>query len=137
MKEKTILCVDDEQAIVSSIKRLFHSRQNYTVISAKNGREAMEILSAGRPDLLILDVMMPGINGYDILDFLASNEKLTTLPVVLLSGLGSDDDILKGYHKGAVYYVTKPFDNTRIVNIVDYLIGDLPESERDELELQL
>ena len=132
---KKILEVDDEPDIHSVIKAVL-SKKDYDVQSASDGQEALEKLSTQKYDLIILDVLMPNVDGFTVLQRIREGGQ-TDLPVVMLTAMSSGRDIWKGYEKGATYYLTKPFENKQLVNIVDYLIGDLPRDERLRLELNL
>ena len=132
---KKILVVDDEPDIHSVIKAVL-SKKDYDVQSASDGQEALEKLSAQKYDLIILDVLMPNVNGFTVLQRIREGGQ-TDLPVIMLTAMSAERDIWKGYEKGATYYLTKPFENKQLVNIVDYLVGDLPRDERLRLELNL
>ena len=102
--------------------------------TASNGNDAPGILAGGaKIDLLVLDVVMPGLSGLQTLEELRKQGH-TELPVVLLTAQSKDEDILRGYKKGADCYITKPLQPTALLNIVDYLIGDLTPAERAKLE---
>lgn len=131
---KTVLVVDDEETLRNLAAALIRSRGHAT-LTAANGREALQTLSNGGVDLLVLDIVMPGMSG---LETLAEIRKLgREVPVVLLTGRSSDEDLIGGYEKGADYYLTKPLRPAALLNIVDYLIGDLSPEERTRLEKQL
>jgi two-component system response regulator VicR len=132
---KKILVVDDEPDIHTVIKTIL-SKKDYDVQTASDGQEALQKLSTEKYDLIILDVLMPNVDGFTVLLRIRESGQ-TDLPVVMLTAMSSDRDMWKGYEKGATYYLTKPFDNKQMVNIIDYLIGDLPRAERLRLELSL
>lgn len=132
---KKILVVDDEPDIHAVIKTLL-AKKDYEVQTASDGQEALQKLSTGKYDLIILNVLMPNVDGFTVLLRIREGGQ-TDLPVVMLTALSSDRDMWKGYEKGATYYLTKPFENKQLVSIVDYLIGDLPRDERLRLECSL
>ena len=132
---KKILVVDDEPDIHNVIKAIL-SKKDYDVQTASDGQEALQKLSTEKYDLIILDVLMPNVDGFTVMQRIRESGQ-TDLPVVMLTAMSSDRDMWKGYEKGATYYLTKPFDNKQMVNIIDYLIGDLPRDERLRLELSL
>lgn len=132
---KKILVVDDEPDIHSVIKAVL-SKKDYNVQTASDGQEALEKLSAEKYDLIILDVLMPNVDGFTVLQRIREGGQ-TDLPVVMLTAMSSDKDMWRGYEKGATYYLTKPFENKQLVNIVDYLVGDLPRDDRLRLEINL
>lgn len=132
-RDKTVLVVDDEEALRTYAAKLIETR-GYQVVTAGDGAEALAVLTEGpRIDLMVLDVMMPGLDGLQTLEQVRTRGH-TSLPVVLLTAQSEDEQILGGYEKGADCYVTKPLRPSALLNIVDYLIGDLPPAERAKLE---
>jgi twitching motility two-component system response regulator PilG len=132
---KIVLVVDDEEHMRTIGSRLMEAR-GHKVINAENGRQALDILRSGvRPDLVILDVRMPVLDGFETLSEIRTGLGLTSLLVVMLTGQSSDEDVMKGYGVGADYYLTKPFKLEQLGRIADYLIGDLTPEERAKLEL--
>lgn len=134
---KTVLVVDDEEALRMLAAKLIEKR-GHTVLTAADGTEALAMLAGGAAvDLLVLDVVMPGLNGLQTLEEVRKQRSYAELPVILLTAQSKDDDVLSGYQRGADYYITKPLKPTALLNIVDYLIGDLPAAERAKLEALL
>jgi two-component system, OmpR family, alkaline phosphatase synthesis response regulator PhoP len=134
---KTVLVVDDEEALRTLAAKLIEKR-GHTVLTATDGTEALAMLAGGAAvDLLVLDVVMPGLNGLQTLEEVRKQRSYTELPVILLTAQAKDDDVLGGYQRGADYYLTKPLKPAALLNIVDYLIGDLPAAERATLEALL
>jgi len=132
-RDKTVLVVDDEEALRTYAAKLIEKR-GYRVVTAGDGAEALAVLTQGTAiDLMVLDVMMPGIDGLQTLEQIRLRGH-TRLPVVLLTAQSDDEQILDGYQKGADCYITKPLQPSALLNIVDYLIGDLPPAERAKLE---
>ena len=132
---KTILIVDDESSTRVIISRVLKDR-NFQLLQAENGQKALEILEGGQKiDLILLDVTMPGMNGYEVLSKMAEKGLNKDLYVIMLSGLTTSPDIMKGYNVGAHYYITKPFQGQTLINIVEYLIGDLSPEEKHRREL--
>jgi putative two-component system response regulator len=107
-REKTIMIVDDtEMNIVILVEAL---QDDYELIVAINGLEAIELLEEQKPDLILLDIMMPEMDGYEVLKKLKENPDLDNIPVILLSAITDSDSKTKGFSLGAVDYVTKPFE---------------------------
>jgi len=107
-REKTIMIVDDTEM---NIDILVESLQDdYELIVAINGLEAIELIDAQRPDLILLDIMMPEMDGYEVLKRLKGNKELNHIPVIVLSAITDSDYKSKGLSLGAVDYVTKPFE---------------------------
>ncbi len=108
MSKNRILVVDDEPGIVD-IARANLEGQGYTVIGAYDGEEALELIREERPDLVILDILMPEMDGWDVLERIESDPDLSGIPVIMLTARVSDEDVLRGLETGAVEYMTKPF----------------------------
>ena len=130
-----ILVVDDDPDIRLAASAALVS-QGYRVEEAEDGQVALRKLNRTRFDLVIVDLLMPNVSGYEVLQRL-SRETVERTPFVILTSEDEDKDILKGYSMGAAYYLPKPFRKDRLLNIVQYLIGDLRPEEREELESRL
>lgn len=101
----TIMIVDDEKRMVSLLQS-YLTQEGYRVVTAYNGREALETAHAEKPDLVILDIMMPEMNGYE---FMRAHRAETETPIIMLTAKVEDDDKVFGLELGADDYVTKPF----------------------------
>ena len=132
---KRILAVDDESDIRMIIQAVLAGK-GYEVDTAVDGEDALVKLNQGKYDLVVLDIMMPKLDGYGVLKEIRERG-LGDMPVVMLTAKSTDKDVWKGYEEGITYYITKPFENVRLANIVDYIIGDLTPEERRRLETQL
>lgn len=109
-----ILAVDDEQ----NIRRLLEvnlQRAGYRVTMARDGQDALEKVSQSRPDLVLLDVMMPRIDGFEVLRRLKANPGTAGIPVLMLTAKAQDADIFNGLRSGADFYLTKPFHPTELL----------------------
>lgn len=104
-----ILVVDDEPDVVLIVKTTLQA-EGYDVASATNGKDALEEAFETRPDLIVLDVMMPGMTGFDVLRELKAHEKTATVPVVMLTGVSDKKKIQEALESGIDYFVVKPFD---------------------------
>ena len=118
---KKILIVDDEPNIVMSLEYTF-KKNNFEVFIARDGQEALDILEKQLPDVIILDVMMPMVDGFATLKQIKNNERLQHCKVIFLSAKNKEKDIEKGLSLGANLYVTKPFSIKRLVDQVHELI---------------
>jgi DNA-binding response OmpR family regulator len=130
-----ILIADDEYDIRFMLEQLLRL-EGFEVRCVGNGRDALEALGREDFDLLMLDLMMPEVDGFGVLEALPP-EKLRRMKFVILSAKATDEDIVRGYSVGAAQYVTKPFDNERVVDIVRYLVGNLDDRERAEIERRM
>lgn len=120
---KTVLIADDEPNILISLEFLME-REGYRVVVAHDGREALECIGREHPDLVLLDVMMPHKNGFDVCREVRANAALKDLPILMLTARGSDTDIAKGKAMGANDYMIKPFSTRDLVQKVrDMLEG--------------
>lgn len=108
---KTIMVVDDERRLVSVVEA-YLEQEGYRVVSAPNGRDAMFVARQEKPDLIILDVMMPEMNGYE---FIRLHRKEQDTPIILLTAKVEEDDKVIGLELGADDYVTKPFRPRELV----------------------
>ncbi len=104
-----ILVVDDESDVVLIIKTTLQA-EGYEVASATNGRDALDEAFETRPDLIVLDVMMPGMTGFEVLRQLKANENTATVPVLMLTGVSDKKKIQEALESGIDYYLVKPFD---------------------------
>jgi len=118
-----ILIVDDEPNIVMSLEFLMR-KNKFDVFIARNGTEAMDILGREIPDLILLDIMMPDVDGYEICQYVRQNERFDHAKVVFLSAKSKQSDIEKGYALGADLYVTKPFSTRELLQNVKQLLAD-------------
>ncbi|MBU0940915.1 MAG: response regulator [Flavobacteriaceae bacterium] len=118
---RKILIVDDEPNIVMSLEYTF-KKNNFEVFIARDGQEALDILKVQLPDIIILDVMMPMVDGYATLEQIKKDERLQHCKVIFLSAKNKEQDIEKGLQLGANLYVTKPFSVKKLVDQVQELI---------------
>jgi CheY-like chemotaxis protein len=102
-----ILVVDDERASLEAFK-LVLSKQGYRVRSAANGKAALQAVRESAPDLILLDVCMPGMNGYTVCEWLKADERTRDIPVIFTSALNEAQDRVKAFSAGGADYVTKP-----------------------------
>jgi DNA-binding response OmpR family regulator len=128
----TVLCVDDDPQMLHSLSRLL-TRHGYRATLLEDPREVLEAISEIAPDLAILDVMMPGIDGRALARKIRSVYR-DLIPLVMLSARSSSADIAAGYEDGASAYLPKPCSPERLLDVVDYYVGDLDREEREALE---
>ena len=121
--KKTIMVVDDNPDIVGIVKSILVHR-GYAVECAYSGQEVLNRLEEQKPDLIILDIMMPEMDGFEVLTRLKANPDTTSIPVILLTAKSQYDDALLGYQRGTDYYTSKPFTGTQLVNGVNLMLGD-------------
>ncbi|MCM8594509.1 response regulator transcription factor [Accumulibacter sp.] len=119
---KKILIADDEQNIVISIEFLLR-REGFEVLVAGDGEEALAKVRTERPDVVLLDVMMPKMNGFDVCQALRADPDLGGTRILMLTAKGRDTEISKGLGLGADGYMTKPFSTKELLAEVRKLLG--------------
>ena len=119
---KKILVADDEPNILISLEYLL-KREGYTVLLAHDGQEALDVITAERPDLVLLDVMMPKKTGFEVCQAVRASETLQSIKILMLTAKGRDTDLAKGLALGADAYMTKPFSTHELVQKVAALLG--------------
>ena len=108
MTKETILIVDDEEDIIELIKYNLKN-EGYSILTAESGEQAIKIAKQSRPDLIVLDLMLPGMDGLEVTRYLRSNEETSDMPIVMLTAKGEESDIITGLELGANDYISKPF----------------------------
>jgi DNA-binding response OmpR family regulator len=119
---KKVLIVDDEPNIVTALEYLLRN-SGFEVMVADNGEEALARVESFAPDLVLLDVMMPRINGYEVCRRMRERPDWQSIKIVMLSAKGRDVEVSKGVSLGADLYVTKPFSNTELVAKIGSLLA--------------
>jgi diguanylate cyclase (GGDEF)-like protein len=109
----SILAVDDERANLAVLDNILSPE--YTILTAKSGESALARVEEEPPDLILLDIIMPGISGFDVLTRLKASPATATIPVIIVTGLSDQEDEERGFALGAVDYITKPFKNTIVL----------------------
>jgi DNA-binding response OmpR family regulator len=117
------MVVDDEPAIVT-IHHIMLEQQGFIVRHSYSGPELFASLEEQKPDLIILDVMMPEMDGLEVLRRLKAAPETSSIPVILLTALDEYEDSLTGYKMGADYYIAKPFTKTQMMTAIDHLLNE-------------
>lgn len=115
MSQRTILVVDDEPFICRSLTFVLR-KDNYKVLEARNGEEALAAIREHKPDLVFLDVMMPKLNGFQVTEHVRADPELAAVKIILLTAKGQESDREVGRVAGANDYMTKPFSPTKILD---------------------
>lgn len=118
---KKVLIADDEPNIVTALEYLLH-RSGYEVRIAASGEEALRLVEDFMPDLVLLDVMMPQISGYDVCQRIRERAEWSGIKIVMLSARGREAEVSKGLSLGADLYITKPFSNAELVSQIAALL---------------
>ena len=120
--KRRVLIVDDEPNIVTALEFLLE-RRGYEVRVATNGEEAVALVESFRPDVMLLDVMMPKRSGYDVCQRVRERPDMQHVKIVMLSAKGREAEVSKGLSLGADLYITKPFSTQELVERIDALLG--------------
>jgi two-component system phosphate regulon response regulator PhoB len=126
-RERPLVLVADDEADVLELVALHLERAHFDVVRASDGDEAMELAQVMRPDVAVLDVMMPGLNGYELVTRMRETHETAGIPVLLLTARAGQLDVVQGYRSGADEYMKKPFSPHDLVDRVK----DLLERGRD------
>ena len=123
MSEQQLLLVDDEPGIRESVQAYLEDNEGWTVTVASNADEALQTIESQVPDLIISDIMMPQVNGYEFLAKLKEDPRYRSIPVVFLTARGMTSDRIQGYEAGCDAYLSKPFDPEELEAIVKNLLS--------------
>ncbi|MGF1571629.1 MAG: response regulator [Sumerlaeia bacterium] len=121
MSQKTILCVDDERDILLILETALSD--DYKVITASSGADALQVAQATPPDLVILDLMMPEMDGLETFAQFKTIEKLASIPCIFLTGVSDKEKIREALMLGTKYYLTKPFDLDELMDKVSQALN--------------
>jgi len=113
-QQALILIVDDTELNVILLNQILLNA-GYRVLTANGGRKCLEILETEVPDIILLDVIMPEINGFDVAEKVKSNDKTKDIPIIFLSAVSDFDSKIKGLERGAVDYIIKPYDDREVI----------------------
>lgn len=127
---KIILAVDDEKHILRLVQ-INLEKAGYEVHTATNGQEALEKVKACRPDMVVMDVMMPIMDGFEALKELKSHPETARIPVIMLTAKAQDADVFHGWQSGADLYLTKPFNPLELLTFVKRIFESQAESQTD------
>ncbi len=117
------MVVDDNPDIVNNVRLLLEQKE-FNVRCAYNGNEVFAGLKEQKPDLILLDIMMPKMDGLEVLNLLRGNPSTSSIPVILVTAKVQYEDILGGYKTGADYYITKPFTKIQLLTGINLLLGE-------------
>jgi CheY-like chemotaxis protein len=124
-----IMVVDDEQDIRFVIGKMLE-KEGYEVIEASSGEESLEILKETKPDLILLDVMMPGLDGWETCAKIKLMKEINQIPVVMLTAKTADEDKIKALEEcGANWHISKPLDRAKFIETVRWLLKSPPRRE--------
>lgn len=114
----TVLIADDESDIVETLQFMLES-EGFEVLTAYDGEEALKLARTAFPDIILLDVMMPKINGYKVSRLLKFDKKFQNIPILMITARSQEEDKLIGEETGADEYITKPFEITQVIDLIN------------------
>jgi len=123
-ENRSILVVDDDEDCRAMVRTILENK-GFEVTTGSNGVEAVEIMeNIEEPALIILDIMMPEMNGYQVVERMKLNPKLQNIPIMMVTAKASDEDVIEGYKTYAVdYYITKPFNTRQLLAGIKLILG--------------
>lgn len=130
MSAKTILVVDDEQDLLDLIEYNL-MKEGYRVLKAVNGIEALEVAKEQNPDLVLLDIMMPKMDGLEVCEKMRSDSDLRHIPIIFLTARGDEKTEVEGLDLGADDYVTKPISTTKLISRIKAVLRRFSETEEE------
>ncbi len=122
MSKKKILIVEDEEHLLE-LESLLLTTNGYEVIGVLDGPSALELLASMKPDLILLDIMLPVMDGFEVCRQIKANEATRHIPVVMLSAKKSKKDLVKAEQVGADWYITKPFKSAMVIETIQRLLS--------------
>lgn len=122
MMKKTVLVVEDEESLLKLESILLTSR-GYEVIGVPHGAAALEVLGKEKIDLVLLDIMLPEIDGFEVCRRIKEDPQTRKIPVIMLTAKKSQEDLARGNEVGADWYITKPFKSTKVIETIERFIN--------------
>ena len=136
MKKEKILIIDDEKDIIKLISYNLE-KEGYRIISALDGERGLEIIFKEKPDLIILDLMLPGLDGLELCKILKRNEETSSIPIIMLTAKGEEADIVIGLELGADDYITKPFSPRVLLARVKAVLRRVRDLKKEEKVIKI
>ncbi len=116
-----ILVVDDDEALVDVVSNLL-KLEGYEVLEAYNGKAGLEMAKEKKPHVIILDIMMPEMDGYQVLEKLKEDPETNDIPVIMLTARTEDKAVIESWKKGADFYIPKPFEIDELLHVIELVI---------------
>jgi len=120
-----ILVVDDEE-IIGRMVEFRLTNAGHEIVRARDGQEALSLATSEKPDLIMLDVLMPVFDGLEVLERIKENPELSSTPVIMLTAKGRESDVVAGFKRGAIDYIIKPFSLSELTARVDAALANEP-----------
>lgn len=122
MSKKKILVVEDEESLLK-LESILLTSKGYEVIGVPNGKAALEAIDQQQPDLVLLDIMLPEIDGFEVCRRIKSNQQTKDIPVIMLTAKKSREDMTRGEKVGADWYITKPFKSAMVIETIQRFLA--------------
>jgi DNA-binding response OmpR family regulator len=122
-EQKRILLIDDHQTVFRLLEAIVRVK-GHTLLYAENGQQGIVMARQEKPDMILLDVMMPDIDGFKVCQYLKENEETKEIPVMFLTARGAEDDLETGRRVGADGFMTKPFKTTEVLNQIEQMLAE-------------
>lgn len=120
---KKILIVEDEESLLK-LEKIFLSSRGYEVVGVADGPSALTALEKERPDLILLDIMLPQMDGFEVCKRIKENPQTASIPIIMLTAKKSSEDMAKGKEVGADNYITKPFKSANVIETIQSYLGE-------------
>jgi len=122
MKKNRILIVEDEESLLK-LESILLSSKGYQVTGVMDGKSALDEINARKPDLVVLDIMLPELDGFEVCKRIKENPETAGIPVVMLTAKKNSQDYARGMQVGADAYVTKPFKSAQVMELIESLLS--------------
>ena len=122
-KSSTIMHLDDEEMLLAATQKYLNAKE-FRVITCRSAKEVFERIKRDNVDLLIIDILMPTVNGYEFIEYLKRDSEIANIPFIFLTAKGMTEDRIKGYKMGCRAYLAKPFDPEELIAIIDNILLD-------------
>ncbi len=117
MEKNKILVVEDEESLLR-LESILLTSKGYEVVGARNGQQALDAILSDRPDLVLLDIMLPEIDGFEVCSRIKSNPETKAIPVIMVTAKKTGEDMARGEASGADWYITKPFKSAMVIETI-------------------
>lgn len=134
--KQTILVVDDEQDLLDLIEYNL-KKEGFDVLKAEDGEEGIEVARESSPDLVLLDIMMPNMDGLEVVEVMRGDEDLKRIPIIFLTARGDEKTEVEGLNKGGDDYITKPISTTKLISRIKAVLRRFEETEEPVNRLEV
>jgi two-component system, OmpR family, response regulator VanR len=138
-REKMTILIVEDSSVQAKILQHALEKNNFEVYKTKNGKEAIEYLDDHTPAIIISDIVMPEMDGYELCKKIKSDERMRNIPIILLTMLSEPEDVMKGLESGADNFMTKPYDEESLMARIHYVLinAELRESRTSEMGIEI